>query len=97
MNIKVLHLVSGQTIVGKQKADFSEGIYLDDPFELMSFPNQELGRMDVTLIPFGSLMGLLPAVTSLTLTSDQYFAAIDAPPDLINEYLKVCSGIIVGN
>jgi hypothetical protein len=88
-DVKILHLVTGQVVVGSVPT----GGAVLAPFELFVTPPAD-NNVDgttpvrVSMIPYGTLYGLLPAIPMLTINDNTVIAAIDAPDDVAQRYIE---------
>lgn len=103
-NIRIIHLVNGQTVVARieeteveAQGDQEGGrmVVAVKPMVIFSSPGPG-GRLSVSLVPFGSLFGVLPPVENLVLFDHLVMCPMfEAPEHLANEYIKATSGIAI--
>ena len=97
-SIQVMHLVNGQTVIARVE-EHGEGedrqVIAVKPMVIFAAPGPG-GRLSVSLVPFGSLFGVLPPVQALVLFDHLVMCPLtDAPQALANEYLQATSGIAI--
>ena len=83
--IEIIHLASGQVLVGNCEAD-----QISNPFEVFAVPPSRPGECDtrISLLPFGSLYGLLPAVHTIQLNPNLVIARMPAPQEFAARYIE---------
>ncbi len=93
--IFVLHLASGQTVIGIVTMGGS-AINVDHPCEIMVTPNTETQHPQVALMRYGSMYETIPELAASQIRVDithAMSAPIAPPPGLLNEYIKVLARI----
>lgn len=96
LNVVVVHLLGGQIVIGARGGDQTVGgpVHLVNPHEVMVTPPVDGLRAQVSLVPYGSALGILPGLTIglLRLMPLQMLSAPnEPPPDLKNAYLAAVS------
>ena len=102
----VLYLISGQILLGyvhllSEGEDYfhrhlqiitdSPNIHINLPVELFVSPDRDTSSVTVSMAPFGTLFGVLPSVSTLTLMPEQILHMIPTPQDLLDRYLDAMS------
>jgi hypothetical protein len=84
--IKLIYLVSGLVLIGRVERLHST-IVLHEPFEVMVTPASKENKLEVSLIPFGSMFGALPSIEKTDIIQDTLILAeVAAKNEILAEY-----------
>lgn len=88
-NIKVIHLVGGQVVIGALIRE-QPILVLEAPHEVFATPSPNELRASITFIPFGTLFGLVPELTPavLQISGSNVLAVVEPPPEFLDAYRK---------
>ncbi len=91
-DIVLVHLVTGEVIVGRKKPKLSMTdtvVVIIDPMLIATVP-AEIGRIHHVLTPYGSLFGMLPPIELLSLTPEKMLIEPrnDVPDHLKDSYIQ---------
>lgn len=84
----VVHMLGGQTLIG-QVVTLGYQQTMERPYEILVMPSENTQRAQVTLIKFGSMLGLLPdlAVDRIDVSASRILGYKVAPQQLVEHYL----------
>lgn len=85
--IKIAYLTSGQIIIGECADGDNE---FTEPFEIFATPKAiptQDSSVEVAMMPFGSLFGMLPALRKFVSTDFNTITTAPAPADFANQYV----------
>jgi hypothetical protein len=88
--VYVVHLLGQQSVIGQVTRDGADQQFMEHPYEIMVLPSDSKQSAQVTLIKFGSMLGLMPelAVERIDLTGHRILGYRAASNRMVEEYLK---------
>lgn len=91
--VLVLHLINNHIVVGEVSFTDDGTYHVKQPRQLTIVPNNQMQRMEVKLVPFGALPGVLAPLEEVEFQPFHVMIAREVPQDMLDEYTRVVSGI----